>query len=301
MRGSDHAELRAFVAIADHGSFVRAAAHLGMSASALSQIIRSLEERLGVRLLNRTTRSVMPSEAGEQLLARLRPALADLDAAVASVAASRDTPSGSLRINSSRIAAVHYIAPFVGPFLVAYPYVKLEVVVDDRLIDIVSGGFDAGVRLGERLAKDMIAVRLSGDLEMMIVASPEYLARHGTPQSPQDLAGHRCLSYRTPSDGSPYRWELDRDGEKLEIAVDGPLIVNEPEMLTHVVLDAAGIAYLFAYQIRELIERGSLVHLLPEWTPAFPGFYIYYPSRRHMAPPLRAFLDFIADPPKTVP
>jgi DNA-binding transcriptional LysR family regulator len=294
MRGSDHAELRAFVAIADHGSFVRAAAHLRISASALSQIIRALEARLGVRLLNRTTRSVAPSEAGAQLLSRLRPALADLDAAVAAVAMARETPSGSLRVNASRIAAVHYIAPLVGPFLKAYPDVKLEVVVDDRLIDIVAGGFDAGVRLGERLARDMVAVKLSGDLEMMMVAAPAYLERHGTPRTPQDLAGHRCLSYRTPTDGSLYRWELDRRGEKLDVAVDGPLIVTEPEMLTQVALAGAGIAYLFAHQVRDHVASGALVQLLPDWTPAFPGFYIYYPSRRHMAPPLRAFLDFMS-------
>ncbi|RWI50304.1 MAG: LysR family transcriptional regulator [Mesorhizobium sp.] len=292
MRGSEHAELRAFVAISDHGSFVRAAAHLGMSASALSQTIRSLEGRLGVRLLNRTTRSVRLSSAGERLLSRLRPALADLDAAVAAVADARETPSGPLRLNASRIAAIHYIAPFVGPFLAAYPEVKLDVVVDDRLVDIVSGGFDAGVRLGERIAKDMVAVKLSGDLEMMIVASPAYLARHGTPRSPHDLGGHRCLSYREPTNGSPYRWELDRKGEKLEVAVDGPLIVTEPEMLTQIAQDGAGIAYLFAHQVRDLVASGALVHLLQDWTPAFPGFYVYYPSRRHMAPPLRAFLDF---------
>lgn len=294
MREREHAELRAFVAIADHGSFVRAAAHLRMSASALSQTIRSLETRLGVRLLHRTTRSVRPSEAGERLLAGLRPALAELDAAVAAVVASRGTPSGPLRINASRIAAVHYLAPLAGPFLAAYPDVSLDVVVDDRLVDIVAGGFDAGVRLGERLARDMIAVPLGGTLEMMVVASPAYLERHGTPRSPRDLAGHRCLSYRKPSDGSPYRWELARGGETLDVAVDGPLIVDEPEMLTRVVLDGAGIAYLFAHQVRALVERGALVHLLRDWTPAFPGFHIYYPSRRHMAPALRAFLDFVA-------
>jgi DNA-binding transcriptional LysR family regulator len=294
MRGSEHAELRAFVAIAEHGSFARAAAHLHISPSALSQIIRSLEERLGVRLLNRTTRSVKPSGAGEHLLARLRPALADLDAAVASVAVLRDVPSGLLRINASRIAAIHHLAPLTGPFLRSFPHVKLEIVVDDQLIDIVATGFDAGVRLGERLDKDMVAVRLSDQLEMMMVASPAYLAEHGTPLDPRDLVHHRCLSYFNPSDGSAYRWELEHGSDRHAVTVEGPLLVNEPEMLTQVVLDGAGIAYLFAHQVRDLVASGALVHLLHAWTPRFPGFYIYYPSRRQMAPPLRAFLDFVA-------
>ena len=292
MRGSDHAALRAFAAIVEHGSFVRAAAHLRMSASALSQTIRTLEERLGSRLLNRTTRSVRPSAAGEKLFARLKPALDDLDAAVASVIASREEVAGTLRLNASRIAAIHYLAPIVGPFMAAHPAVELDIVVDDRIVDIVAGGFDAGIRLGERLASDMIATRLGGDLDMMIVASPAYIARRGRPEHPRDLLAHSCLSYRNPSDGSPYRWELSRGSETLDVAVEGPLIVSDPEMLVRIVRDVAGIAYLFSDLIPGLVESGELVRLLPEWTPPFPGFHLYHPSRRLVAKPLRAFIDF---------
>ncbi|PTQ07819.1 LysR family transcriptional regulator [Sphingomonas oleivorans] len=297
MRGSDYAELRAFAAIVEHGSFVRAAAHLGISASALSQTIRGLEERLGVRLLNRTTRSVAPSEAGARFLTRLLPALADLDAAVADVTALRDTPAGLLRINATRLAAIHYLAPLIGPFLEAYPDITFDIVADDRLVDIVTGGFDAGVRLGERLEKDMVAVKLSGELEMMVVAAPSYLERFGTPGSPRDLQHHQCLNYRWPTDLSIYRWEFESGGERLEAAVEGPLVVNEPDILIRVALDGVGIAYLFEHQVRDLIADGKLVHLLKDWSPAFPGFYLYYPSRRQMAPPLRAFLDFIGTMP----
>jgi DNA-binding transcriptional LysR family regulator len=294
MRGSDHAELRAFAAIVEHGSFARAAGHLGVSASALSQTIRNMEERLGVRLLHRTTRSVRPSEAGEAFLTRLLPALTALDAAVAELVAAKDVPSGTLRINTLRLAAIHCLAPLAGRFLQAFPNVVMDIVVDERLVDIVADGFDAGVRLGEKLEMDMIAVRLSGDLEMMVVATPDYLQRFGTPSTPRDLLQHRCLNYRWPTDGSLYRWEFERGGEQLQIAVNGPLMVNEPGMMPRIVADGTGIAYLFAHDIKDMVASGQLVQLLPEWTPTFPGFYLYYPSRRQMAPALRAFLDFIA-------
>ncbi|QND51400.1 LysR family transcriptional regulator [Phyllobacterium sp. 628] len=294
MRGNDHAELRAFAAIVEHGSFARAAAHLGVSASALSQTIRNMEERLGVRLLHRTTRSVRPSEAGEKFLTRLLPALADLDAAVADLIAARDVASGTLRINAMRLAAIHYLAPLAGPFLASYPDITLDIVVDERLVDIVAEGFDAGVRLGEKLEMDMVAVKLGEDLQMMVVATPDYLARFGTPASPRDLLHHRCLNYRWPTDGSLYRWEFERGDEKLQISVNGPVMVNEPGMMPRIVADGTGIAYLFAHDIRDLVASGKLVHLLQDWTPGFPGFYLYYPSRRQMTPPLRAFVDFVA-------
>lgn len=296
MRGSEYAQLRAFVAVVEHGSFVRAAAHLGMSASALSQTIRQLEERLDVRLLNRTTRSVSPSDAGARLLLRLQPALNEVDAALAGVTQAPGTPSGRLRINAPRIAAIHYLAPLIGPFLNTYPGVSLDIVTDERLVDMVAGGFDVGIRLGESLDQDMIAVELSGHLEMMVVASPAYIEQFGTPHSPHDLGEHQCLSYRWPTDGSLYRWEFERAGERLAISVNGPLVVTEPEMLTRVTLEGAGIAYLFEHQVREHISAGRLVHLLQDWTPAFPGFYLYYPSQRQMAPALRAFLDFVKKP-----
>ncbi|WP_119462664.1 LysR family transcriptional regulator [Rhodospirillaceae bacterium SYSU D60014] len=296
MRGSDYAELRAFAAIAEHGSFARAAAHLGVSPSALSQTIRGLEERLGIRLLNRTTRSVAPSEAGARLLTRLLPALADLDAAVADVRTLRDTPSGLLRINATRIAAVQYLAPLIGPFHHAYPDIVLDLVVEDRLIDIVAGRFDAGIRLGEMVEKDMIAVKLSGDVEMMVVAAPSYLNRFGTPQSPRELRHHRCINFRWPTDGNLYHWEFEHGEETLEAAVEGPLIVNEADVAVQAALDGVGIAYLFDHHAQPAIEAGKLVRLLDEWTPPFPGFYLYYPSRRQAPPTLRAFIDFLKQP-----
>ncbi|WP_320200345.1 LysR family transcriptional regulator [Agrobacterium sp. rho-13.3] len=293
MRGSDFAELRAFASVAEHGSFRSAAAQLGMSASALSQTIRNLEERLGVRLLNRTTRSVGLSEAGARLLARMIPAIADLDAAVAEVTDQRNAPAGRLRINATRVAAMHHLAPMIGPFAMAYPDIVLDITLDERLVDIVTGGFDAGVRLGERLDKDMIAVRVGGDVRMMVVAAPAYIARAGTPETPSDLRGHRCLNYRWPTSGGLYRWEFERGAQKLDIAVEGPLVTDEPELGLRAALDGAGIAYLFEHQVDEHVAAGRLVHLLADWSPPFPGFYLYYPSRRQMIRPLRAFIDFL--------
>ena len=292
MRGSDIAELRAFAAVCEHHSFTRAAAHLGMSGSALSQVIRTLEERLGTRLLNRTTRSVAPSEAGERLLAGLLPALRDLEAAVLAVTARDDAPAGRLRVNSSRLAALPHIAPLIGPFPRAYPGISLDVTVDDTLIDIVAGGFDAGIRLGESLDRDMIAVQLGGPLRLVAVASPEYCARHGLPLAPHDLLQHRGLNTRWPTDGSPYRWEFERDGQELEIAVPGQVITNEAEILVRAACDGAGIAYVPEPLVAGLIASGQLTHLLADWSPPFPGFHLYYPSRRQMLPALRAFIDF---------
>ncbi|MBA7934148.1 LysR family transcriptional regulator [Klebsiella sp. RHBSTW-00215] len=292
MRGSDFAELRAFAMVVEQGSFTRAAAHLGVTTSTLSATIRRLEERIGVRLLHRTTRSVAPSEAGKRMMQRLAPALAGLQEAVTD-AQTIDNPAGRLRLNVSRVAAIHYLSPLLGGFIQRYPNIELDIVTDDCLIDIVSAGFDAGIRLGEKLHQDMIAVRLSGDLEMKVVASPHYLAQAPRPHKPQDLLQHRCLTYRRPSDGSVYRWEFQRDNESCEIAVKGPIVVDEPEMLTPIALAGVGIAYQFAHQVDGWLATGQLVQLLPEWTPAFPGFYVYYPSRKQMASPLRAFVDYL--------
>ncbi|BEM85984.1 LysR family transcriptional regulator [Serratia marcescens] len=292
MRGSDFAELRAFAAIVEHGGFARAAAHLGMSASALSQTLRNLETRLGVRLLNRTTRSVAPTEAGAQMLARLLPAMEEIDAAVAQAIARRQNPSGRLRLNVTRVAALHYLAPLIAPFHRQYPDIVLDLSIEERLVDIVAGGFDAGVRLHEKLAKDMVAVKLGGEVRMRVVASPAYLARYGRPLTPDDLRQHRCLNYRWPTNGNLYRWEFERDGVKRDIAVEGPVIVDEPEVLVRAALDGAGIAYLFEQQIATGLADGRLLPLLDAWTPPFPGFYLYYPANRQTPRPLRAFIDF---------
>ncbi|WP_224243350.1 LysR family transcriptional regulator [Hyalangium gracile] len=291
MRGTEFAELTAFVAVAEHKSFSRAAAHLRISPSALSQTIRQLEERLGARLLNRTTRSVALSEAGERLLARVVPAISELDTAVAQVRELRDTPSGSLRINAPRIAAVQFLAPLLAPFHAAYPDIVLDIAVEDALTDIVAGRFDAGIRLGETVEKDMVTVKIGGEFEMAAVGSPQYFARHGVPRHPRELHAHRCLNWRWNSNGSLYRWEFERDGEELEIAVDGPLIVNDAELFLRGAIDGVGIAYVFDEHARPWIEAGRLQRVLADWAPRFPGFHLYYPSRRQVPATLRAFID----------
>jgi DNA-binding transcriptional LysR family regulator len=293
MRGGEYADLRSFAAIVEHGSFARAAANLGVSPSALSQTIRGLETRLGVRLLNRTTRSVAPTDAGTRLLERLLPAMTEFDAAVAEVKAESGRPSGTLRINCPRTAAIHVLGPLIGPFLKAYPEITLDIVTEEKLVDIVAGRFDAGIRLGEKVEQDMVAVKFGADLEMLVVGSPDYFAEHGKPKTPRDLQAHRCINTRWPTDGSLYRWEFERGAEKLEAAVAGSLIVNEPEIAVQAAVDGIGLAYLFRYQIQAALAAGKLITVLKDWTPPFPGFYLYYPSRRQMPPALRAFVDFI--------
>ncbi|MDF2697285.1 MAG: transcriptional regulator [Labilithrix sp.] len=293
MRGSEFVELSAFAAIVQHGSFVRAASHLRVSPSALSQTIRSLEERLGVRLLNRTTRSVGLSEAGARLLTRLSPALGELDAAVADVRALRDEVGGVVRINTARIPALAYIAPLLGRFHAAHPKIKLEVMIDDALTDIIASRCDAGIRLGERVEKDLVALKLSGELEMFAVASPEYLARRGVPKTPHDLHEHDCINWRLPSGGNLYRWEFERGRRALDVAVEGPLVVNDAELALRAAAEGVGIAYLVDLDVEKWIARKQLVRVLADWSPSFPGFYLYYPNRRQVPAPLRTFVDFI--------
>lgn len=295
MRGTEFTELSAFAAVASHGSFARAAAQLRVSPAALSQTIRKLEERLGVRLLNRTTRSVAPSEAGARLLARLGPVLGELHAAVADVETLRDRPSGVVRINAVRLAAIRYLGPLLSRFSEQYPDIVLDVVIEDALTDIVAERFDVGIRLGERLAKDMVAVKLSGALTTMVVASPKYLARYGTPKSPHELHRHRCINLRYHATGNIYRWEFERGKKNVEIAVEGPLILDDWDLVLRAALDGIGIAYFIDDRVLRPIERGKLVRILEPWSPTFPGFYIYYPSRRHAPAALRAFIDFIRD------
>ncbi|TRD00883.1 LysR family transcriptional regulator [Mesorhizobium sp. WSM4303] len=295
MRGSEFTELKAFAAIVEAGSFIRAAGKLGISPPALSQTIRQLETRLGVRLLNRTTRSVSTTSAGETLFARLGTAFRELESAVADVHASREQPAGSLRINVPRVAAMRFIAPVLGDFQHAYPDISLTVIVDDMLTDIVEGRFDAGIRLGERLDKDMVAVKLSEDLRMAAVAAPAYLTGRSTPRHPSDLHQHRCINFQWPSGGNIYRWEFARGKRVLEVAVEGRLTVNDTDLLLNAVLGGAGIAYMMDYQVRPWIENGQLVRFLEAWSPSFPGFYLYHPSTRHTPPTLRAFIDFVRE------
>lgn len=293
MRGSEYAELRALASIVEHGSFARAAKQLGVSPSALSQTIRGLETRLGVRLLNRTTRSVAPSEAGAQLLARIVPVFGELDAAVADVREGRERAAGLLRINAPRAAALYRLAPVLGAFHRAHPEIVLDLVVEDRITDIVAERFDAGIRLGESLAKDMVAIKLGGEMQQIAVAAPHYLAAHPAPRHPRDLAQHRCINIRMPTDLNLYRWEFERRRKQLDVGVEGPLIVNDPELALAAALQGIGIAYLFRDRAQAFIDDGELIPLLETWSPPFPGFYLYHPSRRQLRAPLRAFIDFI--------
>lgn len=293
MRGSEFAELKAFAAIVEERSFVRAAARLRVSPPALSQSIRQLEARIGVRLLNRTTRSVSPTGAGETLFARLAVAFEELEGAVADIHAARDRPAGSLRINVPRVAAVRFIGPILGDFQRAYPDIALTVIVDDTLTDIVRGRFDAGIRLGERLEKDMVAVKLSGDLQMAAVAAPVYLENRAIPRHPQELHQHQCITFQWPGGGNLYRWEFARGKRSLEIAVEGSLTVNDTELMLNAALGGAGVAYMIDYQVQSWINAGRLMRFLEPWSPSFPGFFLSHPSSRHVPPALRAFIDFV--------
>jgi len=296
MRGAEFAELKAFAAVLERASFARAADHLGLSPSALSQTIRQLEARLGVRLLNRTTRSVAPTAAGSRLHERIAPMILEMDAAVAEAVAATGRTAGTLRINTLSMAAKKIISPRLGRFHRAHPDVVLDIVIDDGLSDIVAGRFDAGIRVGERLEKDMIAVRLTSDVKMLAVASPDYLERRGVPSTPADLRRHACINWRFPGSGRIYRWEFQKKGKKLEMAVEGPLISNHQD----VVVDAAlqGLGILYAYdddRVHGAIERGQLKCVLDDWLLTSPGLYLYYSNRHHPQPALRAFIDCLLD------
>lgn len=291
MRGSEFAELKAFAAVVERASFARAAEHLGLSPSALSQTIRQLEARLAVRLLNRTTRSVAPTTAGARLHERIAPLFRDMDDAVAEASASAGQTSGTLRINTLGMAAHQLIAPRLERFHRAHPDVVLEIVVDDALNDIVAGRFDAGIRVGARLERDMIAVRLTPDVKMIAVASPDYLARSGTPRLPVDLHQHACINWRLQADGRLYRWAFEKRGKRQEVAVDGPLITNQSHLGVAAALQGLGILYAFDHDlIDEALADGRLVQVLADWSVTRPGLFLYYPNRRHSQAALRAFI-----------
>ena len=296
MRGSEFAELRAFAAVVDRSSFARAADHLGLSRSALSQVIRQLEERLGVRLLNRTTRSVAPTAAGAQLHERMAPLMRDMDDAVAEASATAGRAGGTLRINTLGMAACQVIAPRLARFHRAHPEVVLDIVVDDALSDVVAGRFDAGIRVGERVEKDMIAVRLTPDVKMIAVASPDYLARHGTPRTPADLHHHACINWRLQADGRVYRWQFEKRGKPLELAVHGPLTTNQAHTGLAAALQGLGVLYAFDHEgIAEALHKKQLVQVLADWSITRPGLFLYYPHRRHAQPALSAFIDCLLD------
>lgn len=296
MRGSDFAELKAFVAVVERQSFARAAEHLGLSPSALSQTIRQLEGRIGARLLNRTTRSVAPSSSGERLYGRIAPLFREMAVAVAEAGEATGQMSGTLRINTLGIAARTIIAPRLSRFHQAHPDVVLDIVVDDALADVVAGRFDAGIRVGGQLEKDMIAIRLTPDLNMVAVASPDYLARRGTPTSPTELHDHACVNWRLQMDGRHYRWEFKKRGQRLEVAVDGPIVTNHADIGIAAALNGLGIAYHFERDgVAEHLAQGRLVQILADWSISRPGLFLYYPNRQHRPAPLGAFIDCLLD------
>jgi DNA-binding transcriptional LysR family regulator len=295
MRGSEFADLQAFAAIARHGHFARAAAELGVSPSALSQTMRHLEERLGVRLLHRTTRSVALTEAGARLLERLVPVFEGLDAALEGLNAFRERPTGTLRLTAPRSATAHFLQPLFVRFHEKYPDVVLDITVDDAVVDIVAAGFDAGLRLGERLEQDMVAVKLGGPLRQLAVASPGYLARHGTPRTPEELLNHTCINWRQSGSLAVYPWEFARDGKWFEVAVKGPLILNDRRLAIDAAMEGLGIAFWSESFMKRFIDEGRLVPMLEEWSPPFPGFYLHYPSGRQIPAALRALIDMLKE------
>ncbi|WP_439519331.1 LysR family transcriptional regulator [Hydrogenophaga sp.] len=296
MRGAEYAELKAFAAVVERGSFARAAEHLGLSPSALSQTIRQLEARLGARLLNRTTRSVAPTAAGERLHGRIAPLFRELADAVAEAGAATGEMRGTLRINTLAMAARQVIAPRLGRFHRAHPEVTLDIVVDDALSDIVAGRFDAGIRVGNRVEKDMIAVRLTPDVKMIAVASPDYLAIRGTPRSPADLHHHACINWRLQVDGRVYQWQFEKRGRRIEVAAEGPLVTNHSDVGVAAALQGLGIAYAFDHErVDEPLAKGALVQVLADWSITRPGLFLYFSNRRHQPAVLGAFIDCLLD------
>lgn len=293
-------DLIAFVTVAREGSFTRAAAQLGVSQSALSHTMRALEARLGIRLLTRTTRSVSPTEAGERLLKSLSPCFEEIDAAVAALSDLREKPAGTIRITTAEHAANYVIWPKFEKFLPDYPDIKVELTVDYGLVDIVAERYDLGVRLGDQVAKDMIAVRIGPDMRMAVVGTPSYFAARSVPHAPDDLAGHDCINLRLPTYGGLYAWEFEKDGRTVNVRVDGQLTFNSSAPRLRAALAGRGLAYLPEDMVQEHIDAGRLVRVLEDWCQSFPGYYVYYPSRRQSSPALLlviAALRYQASPP----
>ncbi|MDH2383167.1 LysR family transcriptional regulator [Bradyrhizobium sp. CER78] len=284
-------DLIAFLAVARERSFTRAAARLGVSQSALSHTMRALEERLGVRLLTRTTRSVAPTEAGERLLHGIGPRFEEIEAELAALSALREKPAGTIRINAGEHAAETILWPALAEFLPRYPDIKVEITVDNGLANIVAERFDAGVRLGEQLAKDMIAVRIGPDFRMVVVGAPSYFKRRERPKRPQDLTQHACINIRLPTHGGIYAWEFERRGRPLKVRVDGQLVFNSTTLRIKAALAGLGLAYIAEDQVRAQLAKGQLIQVLDDWCAPFPGYHLYYPSRRQSAPAFALLVD----------
>ncbi len=284
MNRKELGDLLALAAVAEASSFTRAAARLGTSQSALSHTVRRLEARLGLRLLTRTTRSVSPTEAGERLLEALRPALEQIETQLATLDELREKPAGTIRITTSEHAASTLLWPALQRFLPQYPDVHVELSLDSSLTDIAAHRFDAGVRLGEHLARDMIAVRIGPDLRMAVVASPSYFETRPKPKRPQDLTAHACINLRRLTLGDLYAWEFEKDGREVNVRVEGPLIFNDMRMVLRAALDGFGLAFVMEDQALAAIKDGRLVRVLTDWCPRFAGYHLYYPSRRQATP-----------------
>lgn len=290
MQRETMSDLVAFLAVARERSFTKAAAKLGVSPSALSHTIRKLEERLGVRLLTRTSRSVSTTEPGERLLERVGPHFDQVDAELDSLTELRDTPAGNLRINCGDQPAESILLPALARLLPMYPDLSVELTIDNGFVDIVAERFDAGVRLGETLAQDMVAVRIGPDMQMAIAGSPDYVAAHGTPQTPDDLAGHRCINLRHQAKGGISVWDLEKDGRAVNVRVEGQLVVNDIAIVRQGAVSGLGLCYLPLDYLQVHLDAGELVRVLEDWCPPFPGYHLYYPSRRQQSPALAAFV-----------
>ena len=284
-------DLLAFLAVARERSFTRAAAKLGVSQSALSHTIRGLEERLGLRLLTRTTRSVAPTEAGARLFRTVGPRFEEIDAELAALTELREKPAGTIRITTGEHAAEAILWPVLAEFLPRYPDIKVELIVDDGLTDIVAERYDAGVRLGEQVAKDMIAVRIGPDFRMAVVGAPSYFERRSKPKQPQDLTAHDCINIRLPTHGGIYAWEFEKRGRELKVRVDVQWVFNSTALRLNAVLAGFGLAYLPEDRVQSLLAEGKLIRALEDWCAPFPGYHLYYPSRRQPTPAFALLVD----------
>jgi DNA-binding transcriptional LysR family regulator len=284
MSRRDTSDLIAFLAVARERSFTRAAASLGVSPSALSHTMRGLEERLGLQLLTRTTRNVAPTEAGERLLRTVAPHFDGIEEALASLTELREKPAGALRLAAGDHAAETLLWPAVERLRRAYPDITVEIDVDNGLTDIVAGRYHAGVRLGERVDKDMIAVRISPDLRMAVVGAPSYFADHPKPRQPKDLTAHACINLRLLTFGGFYVWEFEKGGNETKVRVDGPLAFNSSKLVVEAALSGSGLAFVLEDRVKAHIKSGKLVRVLADWCPPFSGYYLYYPSRRQPTP-----------------
>jgi DNA-binding transcriptional LysR family regulator len=284
-------DLRALIAVGQERSFTKAAAKLGVSQSALSQTVRELEERLGVRLLTRTTRSVSPTEAGERLLHTVGPRLEEIEAELEALSELREKPAGTIRITTGEHAAEAILWPALAKLLPHYPDVKVELTIDYGLIDIVAERYDAGVRLGEQVARDMIAVRIGPDMRMVVIGAPSYFARRPKPSKPQDLTAHDCINIRLPTYGGLYAWEFEKRGRELKVRVEGQLVFNNIFLRLNAALAGFGLAYLPEDQVQTHLADGRLIRVLADWCPPFSGYHLYYPSRRQATPAFALLVD----------